>query len=363
MAVDYTNQAVELAGVKEWWSLEHTVALVALACMVPSLVRRGNDKAMLQVVASIRGVMWGATFFHLIQGLQGGVVFGGRLHYPTLFVLGLLLRGFNLNFAGTMQEIHGYGMDDGPPDVKTKKVIGMFDHGSFLESAIAYSIATFGLPDLNCDGEDMRPWLVVAPFIGFCTMLNDWSKDLDGVAKVDVNGDAPAVAEEAKEDAPAEKADAPAEKADKPADEPKATEEKKDEEKEEEPAKISLVTRAKESVGKVMCMACSAVCKVHSLVMCGVGKVLALPWGCIADSFSHLGSNALVFMIFHHLTERLLCLAFPLVALVLPMVLAKAQEKEFVSKATGHLVSEVASSSLYVVQYWLFSQHIAKPLI
>merc|ERR1719270_1564246 len=189
MAVDYTNQAVELAGVKEWWALEHTVALVALACMVPSLVRRGNNKAMLQVVASIRGVMWVATFFHLIQGLQGGVIFGGKLHYPTLFLLGLLLRGFNLNFAGTMNEIHGYGMDDGPPDLKTQKVIGMFDKGTMLEAAIAYSIATFGLPDVNCDGEDLRPWLVVCPLIGFITMLDEWSKDQDGAPEAKVAAD------------------------------------------------------------------------------------------------------------------------------------------------------------------------------
>lgn len=368
LVVDYTNQAVELAGFKEWWALEHTVVAVAFACMVPSLVRRNSgecNKAMLQLVASVKGLMWIATFFHLVQGLQGGVVFGGKLHYPTLFVLGLLLRGFNLNFLGTMQEIHGYGMDDGPSDVKTKKVIGMFDHGTFLESAIAYSIATFGLPDINCDGEDMRPWLVICPIIGFATLLNEWSKDSDGVAKVDVNGDAPAVAEEKKAEEPAAKADEPAKEAEKKKEEPKADEEKKDEEKKEE-AKVSLITKAcnlcKDCVGKVMCMACGAVCKVKSVAMCTVNKVMSLPWACIGDTVSHLGSNALVFMIFYHLTEDLLSLAFPLICVLLPVAMAKAQEKEWVSKASAHVVSEVAASSLYVVQYWLFSQHVAKPI-
>ena len=65
----------------------------------------------------------------------------------------------------------------------------MFETGTFLEGAIAASIATFGLPDINCDGEDMRPWLVVCPLIGFITMLNEWSKDPDG---------APAAPEEGK---------------------------------------------------------------------------------------------------------------------------------------------------------------------
>ena len=65
----------------------------------------------------------------------------------------------------------------------------MFETGTFLEGAIAASIATFGLPDVNCDGEDMRPWLVVCPLIGFITMLNEWSKDPDG---------APAAPEEGK---------------------------------------------------------------------------------------------------------------------------------------------------------------------
>ena len=65
----------------------------------------------------------------------------------------------------------------------------MFETGTFLEGAIAASIATFGLPDVNCDGEDVRPWLVVCPLIGFITMLNEWSKDPDG---------APAALEEGK---------------------------------------------------------------------------------------------------------------------------------------------------------------------
>ena len=331
---------------------------------------------LLQFVSNIKALMWIVTFFHFVQGLQGGVIFGGKLHYPTLFLLGLLLRGFNLNFAGTMNEIHGYGMDDGPPDVKTQKVIGMFDKGTMLEAAIAYSIATFGLPDVNCDGEDLRPWLVVCPLIGFITMLDEWSKDQDGApeAKVaaDTNGDVAPVPEE-----PAKEAEEPAKETEEPVkeaaaeepkeEEPKAEEEKKVEEAEKEPEKVSPVAKVcglcQDLVGKVLGLVCSVVSKVKSVVMCVVDKVLALPWACILETISSLGTHALIFLVAYHLTDGdPACFAFPALVLALPLVMAKAEAKGLVTKATGHLVNEAAKSSMFVVQYWLFSQHISKPI-
>lgn len=401
LTMEYTNQALDAAGLREWWAIEHSVMAIAFACMLPSLLRKNQGdcpKMLLQLVASVKGLVWIATFFHFAQGIQGGVVFEGKLAFPTLMLLALLLQGFYLNFVGMMKEIHGYGMEDGPADVKTQKVLGMFETGTFLEGAIAASIATFGLPDVNCDGEDMRPWLVVCPLIGFITMLNEWSKDPDGAPAAPeegkANGEAVAVSEEAaKEPEEAPKEEGEGEKSDKekiaaeegekkeeeaPAEEKEAeTESKEPEEpKAEEPAKVSAVAKicslCTASVAKVKGLICCAVSHVVALVNLVVSKVLALvnlvvdkvmslPWACILDTVSSLGSNALVALVFHALTDDLLCLTFPVVNLVLPLLLAKLQERDLVTKSTAFTVTEVAKSSAYVVQYYLFSHYITKP--
>ena len=83
------------------------------------------------------------------------------------------------------------------------------------------------------------------------------------------------------------------------------------------------------AVSHVVALVNLVVSKVLALVNLVVDKVMSLPWACILDTVSSLGSNALVALVFHALTDDLLCLTFPVVNLVLPLLLAKVHTAPF----------------------------------
>ena len=79
--------------------------------MVPSLLRKNQGdcpKMLLQLVASVKGLVWIATFFHFAQGIQGGVVFEGKLAFPTLMLLALLLQVPTIRAAQNFLRDFGY---------------------------------------------------------------------------------------------------------------------------------------------------------------------------------------------------------------------------------------------------------------
>ena len=378
LSADYTNQAVEMAGLKEWWGMEHTMMAMFTGLWFVSCYARNKgvwQDIIVQMVNAMTGILWVGSFLHFVFGLQGGVIFGGKLFYPTLMLFALLIRGFELNFVGVMKEIHGFGADDGPKDEKTKMVLDMFTSMAPYEAAIAAAIATFGLPDLNCDGEDLRPWLVIAPCVGFCYVFNKFIEDDKALKVVDANGTAPKVAEAVEE----KKAEEPKKEEAKKAAEPEAkkeekkeekTEEKKDEKAEEKAAeeaqKVSVVTKActcvKDGVNKVIGMVMCVLCKVYSCVKCVVDKIVGLPWPSILSNFADFGTNALVFLIFWTLTDDLASLVFPLVTVVLPYLLSKAQERELITKNTSHIILETGKFAAAATQYMLFALYISKPI-
>ena len=399
----FVFSVTELLALKEWWGTEHTVMLIWLALCLPAFWKRSSGNCndiFLQLVSGLSGLMVFGSFVQLATALQSGAVFGGKFSMPTLALLGVVVMMFGANLEGIKKEIYGYGVNDVPSGEKCAMVFDSIKKFIGIETVIFFSIATFGLPSLEVGAEDYDylPLLSVFPVCGMITAMNTYFSPETVVAGVtpDVNGLPPQPKEaEAKEVSAEKEADSPAEKEEKkveaekkePEAAPEATKEsvesaepqEKSEEKTEEQVEpkeptpsiiCKAITKVKglltsvlnvilAVVGKVTSFISCVVEKAKSLISCIISHILALPWNCITSTVICLGTKVTMTYSLWYLTEDIVVFAFPVIEVVLPVLVSKAKEKQWLTDNAGHIVAESASLVAGCTHYYLFRTYSA----
>jgi len=385
--VGLVGPLIELLALKEWWGTEHTVMLIWLALCLPAFWKRSSGNCsdiLLQLISGLSGLMIFGSFVQLATGMQSGGVFGGKFSMPTLALLGVVVMMFGANLEGIKKEIYGYGVNDVPSDAKCALVFDSIKKFIGIETVIFFSIATFGLPSLDgigVEGYDYLPWLSVFPVCGMITAMNTYFTPEKVAAEVtpDTNG-TPAQ--------PKEDVDAPTEKEEKTEDEKKEPEAQieapkeaeggdesteKAEEKVEEAAP-SIVSKTISQVkgllaclqnvvltivGKVTSLISCVVGQVTSLISCLVNHISALPWNCITSTVICFGTKITLTYSLWHLTEDFAVFVFPVIDMVVPALVAKAKEKQWLTDNAGHIVSESASLVAGCTHYYIFRTYSA----
>ena len=179
MSWDYTCQGVQqvsdLLGLEEWWGLEHSLWALIILMEVPVLKRRAKgfgNLFLLQSMEILKGIfVWGSLLF-LLNGLQGGVVFGGKLFHPTVFTVAYICYAFTTSLRTFVKEIGGYEHDGDIADEKTKNIMSVVIKSVDLEATVLGFIAMFGMPQLDLNG-DPKTWLVAAPLLLYASSYNE----------------------------------------------------------------------------------------------------------------------------------------------------------------------------------------------
>lgn len=179
MSWEYTcqgaQQVSDLLGLQEWWSLEHSLWALIILMEVPVLRRRSKgfgNLFLLQTMEILKGVFVWGSFLFLINGLQGGVVFGGKLFHPSVFTIALTCHAFNTSLKTFVKEMGGYEHDGDIKDEKVKNLMTVVIKSVSLESLILTFIAMFGMPQLDLNG-DPKTWLVAAPLLLYASSYNE----------------------------------------------------------------------------------------------------------------------------------------------------------------------------------------------
>lgn len=396
---DYTcqgaQQVSDVLGLEEWWGLEHTLWTLFLVQSIPITLRRASGdkgKIFLQVLFFVQVLCsWGVLIFYL-NGLQGGAIFGGALHHPSMAFLALLVQTVMITIRQLRLDMAGFGHDKDVTDERFLAVYGVYEIAVGYESALCLLIAVFGLPKLDLDAimEDPTPLLAAIPFLG---LTYDWKK-LEGalfpeeektVTAELSNGAPPQIAEETKAEEPApapepepekepEDKKAPAEEDEDPevsfksedAAETKAEDETKvEEEKKEEvvePTKVSPITKIKELlcglVGKILGFINCILTKVLSLINLVLDTIKGLPWDCIVGLITTYGGAAAITYAYWTLTEDNLVFVAPSISLLGPHVLAKIQEKNWLDAKGAHLANEALKTVSIGVHYYIYKTYI-----
>lgn len=369
------QQVSDLLGLQEWWSLEHTLWVAGTLYMLSWASKKQKSQCLLLMLNHIQTMcVWGCFIF-IINGVQGGVPFGGKLFHPTLAIFAVLLTTIADLLGGIGKELAGgLGHDEKIPDGKTKYLFEIMIKGTGYEASIALFIAVFGLPKFDLEFSDPASLLVLLPVLAMVWDGRKWQAELEKFDKVDANGSPPQV-EAAKEAAAAEPEEKKAEEETKE-EEPKAAEEEKKEEEEKkdgeapaaapEPAKPNPISQAIEAVvglvSKVICLVKCAVNKVLDILNLIKDKILALPWDCIISTTTTLGTLAASTFAYWSLTEDQATLVSPVLAFVGPFLLSKMQEKSWLDAKGVHLGNEILLTSVAVIQYHLFRTYIALPI-
>ena len=372
------QQVSDLLALEEWWTLEHTLWVAGTLYMMSWLTNKQKNQGLLVILNHIQGMcIWG-SFIFLINGVQGGVPFGGKLFHPTMAIFAVLLQCLIECFKGLAKELGGMGHDEQIPEGKTKTLFNILPKATAYEQMICLYIAVFGLPKLDMDLSDPTSLLVILPVLGMVWDGKKWQADLEAFDKVESNGTPPQIeaaakeAEVAAEPAKEEAAKAEESKADEPKADEKAADDKEKEEKkdgEAAPAEAAKPNPLSQAMGAV----CGLVCKVVGMVKCAVSKIidlinvvkakiLALPWDCIISSVTSLGILAATAFAYWSLTEDHAALVSPALTLLGPLVLNKMQEKSWLDAKGVHLGNELLATSVAVIQYHLFRTYIALPI-
>jgi hypothetical protein len=401
----FVFSVAELLALKEWWGTEHTVMLIWLTLCLPAFWKRSSGNCndiFLQLVSGLSGLMVFGSFVQLATGLQSGAVFGGKFSMPTLALLGVVVMMFGANLEGIKKEIYGYGVNDVPSDEKPALVFDSIKKFIGIETVIFFSIATFGLPSLDVASEDYDylPWLSIFPVCGMITAMNTYFSPEKVVADVtpDVNGlppqpkevegkevnaekeaDAPAKEEEDKNEAEKKEPEAKPEttkEAVEGAEPQEKSEENGDEKVDSEPKEptpsiiCKAITKVKglltsilnvvlAVVGKVTSFISCVVEKATSFISCILNRILALPWNCITGMVICLGTKVTLTYSLWYLTEDIVVFAFPVIDVVLPVLVAKAKERQWLTDNAGHIVAESASLVASCTHYYLFRTYSA----
>ena len=182
MAWDYTcqgaQQVSDALGLEEWWGLEHTLWTLLIFQSLPIILKRaGGDKGkiVLQLLFMVQVIScYGALIFFL-NGLQGGVIFEGKLSHPSMAFLALLVQAIMITITQMRLDMAGFGHDKDVTDERFITVYGMYETLIKYEAAMYFLIATFGLPkrDLEELQADPTSLLSLIPLIG---LMYDWKK-------------------------------------------------------------------------------------------------------------------------------------------------------------------------------------------
>lgn len=377
LAYDYlcqgASQVSDLLGLEEWWSLEHTLWTLMILQALPIIKKKANGNKvvatsyfllMVQVLS-----MWGSVLF-MLNGLQGGVVFGGKFYHPTLGFLALLVQVIMMTFQQFHCDLVGFGPGKVMDNERYNDVLGIYKKMTNFEGAGLLLVATFGLPQFDLNG-DPKTWLLALPVLGIAynhksmTDILTASTDEKAPAEttVDANGTPPQVtdapAEEKKEEKPVEK---------KPEEESQEGE-KKDETKEEtkpEEKKVSVLTQALEFSCGLVCK-CLSTCqscvnKVLEMVNLVKDKILSLPWGCLCNLLSTVGLTLAMTFAFWTLTEDPLVFVAPSVSILAPILIEKLQNKEILDANSAHVTSELLKTVTLGVHYYIHRSHISMPI-
>ena len=245
MSWEYTcqgaQQVSDTLGLQEWWAAEHTFWALIILMEIPVLRRRSKGLGNLFVLQSLEILKWifvWGSFLFLLNGLQGGVVFGGKLFHPTIFALALTCHAFSTSLKTFVKELGGYEHDGEIKDQKVSNFFQVVIKSVDLEALVMAFIGIYGMPQLDLNG-DPKTWFVAAPLLLYASSYNEMLVSLvvfksinlyiygiglqDMIAppeeKEKANGEPPQVTEEKKSD------EEPAKKAE---EEPAKEEEKKD---------------------------------------------------------------------------------------------------------------------------------------
>ena len=311
----------------------------------------------------------------MAAGLQGGVIFGGKLFLPTLALFSVAFQMSRMIQYNAEKETTGYGVRQVAQEGPGAKIQKYFGHFVCLETSLFFCLATFGVPKFNA--EDLVPLLTFFPAVAMTQQLLNYFQPEAAApveaavapAQTDItdNGNATKVAEEEEptkeevaavkdtkeevaavkdtEDKPLAVKDTEDKPADAPAEETAEAEPtpdgdaavKKDEDaKPDEPAKPSAVCLVKTAAAKLLCTAacliCATVNKIRAVVVDAVERILSLPWSYIVSMMSSLGTALALTYAYWILTEDYAVLIIPAVCHLLPMAAEKAQAKNWISE-------------------------------
>ena len=311
----------------------------------------------------------------LLIFVQGGVVFGGKLFFPSLAIFSVAFQMVRIIQSNAEKEIYGYGENPEAKEGTAAKVQGIFGHFICLEMSLFFCLATFGMPKFNA--ENLLPLVSLFPAVAMIQQaLNFYQPESVAAAAVvqteitdngnatkiqeDVVAEEPAKVEEA---APAvenneEKKDEPEAKGDS---EQAADNDKKPEEAEkkpEEPAKPNLVCKACECFASVVR---GTVNKSKSVTVCLTQKVASLPWDLIVSKTASIGTALALTYAYWSLTEDYSVLVIPVVCHLVPIIAGKAESKNWLSRRGAHLATEISLLAAAATQYHLFRSNIALP--
>ena len=320
-------------------------------------------------------------FAWLAAGLQGGVVFGGKLFFPTLALFSLAFQVTRALMLNTEKEMFGYyekSQDSNEKAASTFRLMGRF---VCLKAAFCLLVATFGLPREG----DCLSLITLFPLLGAIRLVIEYTKpEAAAPAAVTDNGTATLIPAEEKE-AEAQEASETETEAAKPE---AAVEEKKEEEKvveaespsdqpeeaaaeqaadpqPEEPTKVSICQKTRNAV-------CCITAKVVGGVKMAVGtgarvtcegwnKVASLPWNYIVETVAALGASVAIAYAYWTLTEDNLVWLMPFLNLAVPLIAGKVEEKNWLSPQTTFLMTEASHVAMAATQYYLFRSNISLP--
>jgi hypothetical protein len=391
-------------GMETWWCCEYTVAAVFTLMNLPFAVMRSKGSKLhflSMLIATYTGLAHMGTMYELFAGLQGGVVFGGKLFYPTLAMFALATQSVRLYFVWLNHEVYGFlAAKEGDKMPKFDKAVTFLKEMLKDDALMLLAIATFGLPKLEAD-IDPATWLFMLPLLAaykdilnYCGVFDKPTecKESNGEVMVEKKVEAPApvvAAAEKKEEKkaePAAKKEEPKKKEEAKKEEPKKKEEakkeepkKKEEAKKEEPKKdkkkeadtdkkeeekpTEAVVTKESVVCRVMGLACHSVCSSLNIIRRGLclvngcyAKVAALPWDKITHVFFTLGINFTIALTLWTLTEDPIAIGAPLFSLVLPKVVKKYEGKLGADNAA--LLLNLNTMAFFSTQYYLFKTNI-----
>ena len=97
--VQGAQQVSELLALEEWWEVEHTLWAISLVIFLHFGLARPRSILLQGLLGMVQSNLLFGMFIFLINGIQGGVVFGGKLFHPTMLVIGKS----NINLKFTLQ--------------------------------------------------------------------------------------------------------------------------------------------------------------------------------------------------------------------------------------------------------------------
>ena len=156
-------------GMEAWWRTEYSVLAAMFLLDLPLALRRakGNRLTLLSNWAMFLSFMLlFGSMYEIFAGVQGGVVFGGKLFYPTLALFAMSLQMTKMILSFVDNEVYGGGgaVKDEDRVEKFDRVSRMFQDAIKCEAMMFLAIATFGLPKLEADTDPVT-WLFVFPLL------------------------------------------------------------------------------------------------------------------------------------------------------------------------------------------------------